>query len=1133
MKKESSKKSSKQSSKPKEKYNSASSFKLIVLIFSLFVFLTFFTFLISSNQMISIESRVIEELKEDGKVKVAILIEKKDESEKEKVINNIVDTIDKKVKHRFDNLITLEIDEKDLEELEKLKEKNIKIFAIPKREIFLQDTINIVNATRAWEINLNGINITGAGETVCIIDTGVNHSHPDLSNNTIGGYDYCADNDNCNTNDEYPEDVNGHGTHVAGIIAANGSIKGIAPDAKIIMMKVCNVNGYCYDDDIKAGIDWCVNNSSAFNISVISISLGGGLYNNYCDFIDDPLNITMSIYNALAKNISVIAATGNSENTTHIGMPACIRNVTAVGATTKADVIASYSNRNNITDLLAPGSNINSTCLIGYCTKSGTSMAVPHVSASFALLKQFKTLEKSQILTPQQIQNVLNISGKRIYDTGTQLNFSRIDIFSAIAEIDETPPKIYFNAGSDNGTIERNYILLNLSVSDEVGIKNLTARLYFYSTLANETNTHFNYNKSLDLLFNFTDLNDGEYFFDIAVSDKKNINRTNRSIAIDAMPRINFINPTPENDSKLNINWTSINVSIKEKNPSLIIINWNGTNETYNIYNLSGENSSYWLFINKTDLQDGIYEFSAFVNDTAERSNETETRRIMIDTVLPSISVISPLNITYNNKTILLNISAFDENVDTVWYNWNGTNVSYNESENITFSEGFICLNAFINDTAGNMANTSVCFTVDTVTPPIIVLEFPQDNFYHNKSQVIFNCSLSDATGLSNITLLINGIQNETKNISGNYNSTTFSKNFNDGSYVWSCYACDILANCNQANNRTLVIDTIVPTIHNVLTSTTTTTATITWQTNELTNGSLIYGTTKENLSYIIEKQNYSMNHSLTINGLSASTTYYFNITSCDLAKNCVLLGIFNFTTQALMGGGGGGGGGVSDGEWITRPAEITEESTNKTIETIDVTEDLKQLVLIRVKITKNQRLKFDIKGEHYAEIREIGVDYVLISIRSNEKNVKIFLNETAFFDLDNDGKDDIAITLEGIEDEAVKLFIAHCECKECQEWSECKNGTRVRDCYKCTRNGCRLEKEIQPCVIQKPKAIDKAKMLKIISVLAILVLTIIVTVITSILIKKGKKGKKERKKGERRKKEMKEIQTQEKVKEK
>ena len=112
-------------------------------------------------------------------------------------------------------------------------------------------------------------------------------------------------------------DDNGHGTHVAGIVAANGIIRGIAPDAKLIGVKILDLNGNGHItnavSDLRNAINWCVQNRNSYNISVITMSLGTDeLFNDYCD--GEILSWTSAINNATLFNISIAVATGNDGN---------------------------------------------------------------------------------------------------------------------------------------------------------------------------------------------------------------------------------------------------------------------------------------------------------------------------------------------------------------------------------------------------------------------------------------------------------------------------------------------------------------------------------------------------------------------------------------------------------------------------------------------------------------------------------------------------------------------------------------------------------------------------------------------------------------------------------------------------
>ena len=413
-------------------------------IFLPFLFFLIFLIPLSFSQISEDDSqknvRVLVEVKELS-LKKNLFQEKNSEQlsdETEKIKEELISEIgEEKIKNDFGNSFSAIISE---EEMQKLETNPLieDIQIVNSRKLFLQDSVNIINASLSWKINFSGQNLTGLGETICLIDTGVDYTHPDLGgcfgeNNfsseckVVGGIDFCSDDSLCTTIDNNPKDNHGHGTHIAGIISANGLIKGVAPDSKIIAIKAGNSDGVFYDDDLMAGIEWCINNASLFNISIISLSLGAGFYNSYCE--EDPLAVYIN--NATAKNISVIIATGNSGNYTHIADHACVKSAIAVGGATKSNTIS--FNRNLITDLIAPAVFINSTKDNGgYFTNSGTSMAVPHVAGAFAIFRQFFKLQNLREPTPDEILQIFKSTGKIVNDNLSGLNFSLIEVYSAI-----------------------------------------------------------------------------------------------------------------------------------------------------------------------------------------------------------------------------------------------------------------------------------------------------------------------------------------------------------------------------------------------------------------------------------------------------------------------------------------------------------------------------------------------------------------------------------------------------------------------------------------------------------------------------------------------------------------------------
>lgn len=232
---------------------------------------------------------------------------------------------------------------------------------------------------------------TGSGRKVVILDTGYNYNHPELSSSYLGGKDFV-------NNDSDPMDDQGHGSHVAGIITADGidpNAKGVAPDAGVVAGKVLDSAGSGYFSDVVAGIYWGINGpdgvygtSDDFGADVINLSLGTGAPYLYKSFCDDALpDLTIAIKYATQKNVTVVVAGGNSGNA-GVSIPGCISYSTTVGAVNSSDRIASFSGRGNALDITAPGVNIYSSVLgSGYAAWNGTSMATPMVAGVVALVK--------------------------------------------------------------------------------------------------------------------------------------------------------------------------------------------------------------------------------------------------------------------------------------------------------------------------------------------------------------------------------------------------------------------------------------------------------------------------------------------------------------------------------------------------------------------------------------------------------------------------------------------------------------------------------------------------------------------------------------------------------------------------
>jgi len=613
--------------------------------------------------------RVVVKLKEPSIEKGIIFKTQKTDSEieleKKEIKKKIIDTVGKeKIRHIFTDEIAIEVSKDDLDELNKNPDVHSVVIDKP-IHAFLQDSVPLINASTIWPIQISEINITGIDETVCVIDTGINFSHPDLIGKNKTCIIDCASKtcvENCSIGDD-----NGHGTHVAGIVAASGGINGVTIGANLIGVKVLDSSGSGTGTDLNAGIDWCISNVATHNISVITMSLGTeapDLYDSYCD--SSFTTTTFRINNATSHNISIVAATGNDGNITHIASPACIRNVTAIGSIKKDDATIDY-NRNNLTDLIAPGYLINSTrwaggsCLAGcscsgnYMICSGTSMATPHVAGAFALVRQFFRLQNGRVPTPNEIKIILNNTGKQINDTaGTGLNYSRIDVYTALISIDSSNPTVNLISPADNSTQFSKNLSFKCSAND-VELSNLTLYIWNSTSLYNTSTKSVNGINTREE-FNLTDMTYGNYEWNCLAYDTKgnysfaSLNYTftikNISVSLNSPP-----NNIQTNQAEQTFNCSSETETSKELTNITLFV-WNSSSLIFNsTQNISGTTNVTNFTYNLTVETD--YLWNCETNNNASESFFAQNNyTITYDITPPSISNVSSSPTTTSSATI-------------------------------------------------------------------------------------------------------------------------------------------------------------------------------------------------------------------------------------------------------------------------------------------------------------------------------------------------------------------------------------------------------------------------------------------------------------------------------------------------
>lgn len=280
--------------------------------------------------------------------------------------------------------------------------------------------LEAIEAPRAW-----GKLDSSRQAVVAVIDTGVDYTHPDLAGrvDTENDYDFVNRDD-----DAMDDDYEGHGTHVAGIIAAVANDEGIVGVAgrakvKILPLKVFDKwgNGNMYDTAM------AIMYAADQGADVINLSLGG----NRKDLgRSGPRLLQEAVDYAIAKGAVVVAAAGNSGTDVNDFVPASLPGVIAVSALDSNQKLASFSNRGSAISLAAPGVGILSTVPGGeYESKSGTSMAAPFVSGTAALLK----IQEAK-LSVKDAQNRLRLSATDLGSKGfdSKYGYGLVNAYGAL-----------------------------------------------------------------------------------------------------------------------------------------------------------------------------------------------------------------------------------------------------------------------------------------------------------------------------------------------------------------------------------------------------------------------------------------------------------------------------------------------------------------------------------------------------------------------------------------------------------------------------------------------------------------------------------------------------------------------------
>lgn len=319
-------------------------------------------------------------------------------------------------------------------------------------------TIPLTGTNNAWNLGY-----TGAGQTVAILDSGVDGTHPFLTGKVVSEACYstplqAGDSSLC-PNGQSSQTGSGsavpcsssltncfHGTFVAGIAAGrDSSLPGFAKDAHIIAVQVfhkdtnsadCGSSTLCieaYDSDILSGLEYVYGLRNSFSIDAVNLSVGSGGYTSTCDSSFPQYKSEFDTLQSVG--IATIVSSGNNGFVNALSSPACISSAISVGSTNDSDQVSSFTNSASFLSLLAPGESVTSSVPGGGTSVgSGTSFAAPAVTGAWAVLKQ-----KNPSASVSTILSALKTTGRSITDSGNGLSFPRIKVDSALQSLGCSP----------------------------------------------------------------------------------------------------------------------------------------------------------------------------------------------------------------------------------------------------------------------------------------------------------------------------------------------------------------------------------------------------------------------------------------------------------------------------------------------------------------------------------------------------------------------------------------------------------------------------------------------------------------------------------------------------------------------
>lgn len=628
--------------------------------------------------------------------------------------------------------------------------------------------------------------------------------------------------------------------------------------------------------------------------------------------------------------------------------------------------------------------------------------------------------------------------------------------------LDSRLPVINFilNTEASSAQLNQQFVLMNVSVTNEQNIANITFTVSNSTTV--NTTTYSTLNTTFIYNFSVLGLGNDTYRYNVSVRDlANNFNISeNRVLTIDnKLPALTFLTNTEANGTNKSQNYILINGSITNE-PNI-------ANITFTIANRTTVNSTTYSITNTTitfnfsmaGLGNDTYSYNFSVRDLANNLNTSETRVIFLDQRLPVIHFIpttEPNATAKNQGFVLFNTSIQNErsyaNITFSISNSTTVNTTTFTTSNITLTFNFSILglgndtylyNITVTDYANNQntSETRVIF-LDQITPvPVFLTPTEPNGTVKNQRFILTNTLANDANPANYTFVFANSTTVNTTTLVSTNNTVIFNFSalgLGNGSYTYNVTVRDRANNVNLSENRILILDHQTTTID--LVANTSASGNALNDSHILVNVTLGYEANPANLTFTFRNSsgmnqttyttsNTTFTFNFTIAGIGLDR-FFYNTTIRDLANNENTTETRNITIGTVFAqppappaapppappsGGGSGGGGGTSAQAETRTYDIAEQ-TGEIIEE-GVTQFDKSL-------GQNEKVRFRIKQQpHTLTLLEIREKAVHIRIESTPQEAIILQGETKNFDLDEDGKQDLAITVEAIFLSSAKII--------------------------------------------------------------------------------------------------------------